>query len=67
MTFLKFDMALNVLQPSKYFSMIFKSILDCQKVQDDFTEVLQVLEYLASFKIFFYDFYKYPGLPEGPR
>ena len=32
-TFLKFDKSWNVLQASKYFSMIFKSLLDCQKVQ----------------------------------
>ena len=55
-TFLKFDKSWNVLQPSKYFSMIFKSILDCQKVQNNFPEVWQALECLASFKIFFYDF-----------
>ena len=29
----------NVLQASKYFSMIFKSLLDCQKVQDNLLEV----------------------------
>ena len=55
-TFLKIDKSWNVLQASKYFSMIFKSLLDCQNVQDNFPEVWQVLECLASFKIFFYDF-----------
>ena len=53
---LKFDKSRNVWQASKYFSRIFKRLLDCQKIQDDFTEVWQVLECLASFKIFFYDF-----------
>ena len=32
-TFLKFDKSWNVFKPSKYFSMIFKSLLECQKVQ----------------------------------
>ena len=66
-TLLKFDNSWNVFQASKYFSMIFKSLFDCQKVQDNFPEVWQVLECLASFKIFFYDFQKSPGLLEGPR
>ena len=64
-TFLKFAKSWNVVQASKYFSMIFKSLLDCQKVQDNFHEVLQILKHLAIFKIFFYDFQKFPGLPEG--
>ena len=54
--FLKCYKSWNVLEASKYFSMIFKSLLDCQNVKDIFPEVLQVLECLASFKIFFYDF-----------
>ena len=53
---LKMDKSRNVFEASKYFFMIFKSLLDCQNVQDIFPEVLQVLECLASFKIFFYDF-----------
>ena len=64
---LKFDKSWNVLEASKYYSMIFKSLLDCQKVRNIFTEVWQVLKCLASFKIFFYDFKKNLGLPEGPR
>ena len=36
--------------------MLFKGLLDCQKDQDNFPEVWQVLKCLASFKIFFYDF-----------
>ena len=55
-TFLKFDKSWNVLKASKYFSMIFKSLLDCQKVQIIFSEVYQVLECIESFRIFFYDF-----------
>ena len=47
-TFLKFYKSWNVLQASNYFSMIFKSLLDCQKVQDIFLEVWQVLEYFSS-------------------
>ena len=34
--FLKFDMSWNVLKDSKYFPMIFKSLLNYQKVQDNF-------------------------------
>ena len=56
--FLKFGKSWNVLQASNYFSMILKSILDCQKFQDNFLEVLQDLECHASFQIFFYDFLK---------
>ena len=56
MTLLKFDKSWIVLQAPNYFSFIFTSLLDCQKIQDIFLEVWQVLEYLASFKIFFYDF-----------
>ena len=63
--FLKFYKSWNVLQASKYFCMIFEYLLDCQNVQDNFSEVLQVLECLASFKIFFFDFENSPGLPEG--
>ena len=66
-TFLKFGMSWNVLQASKYISMIFKSLLDCQKVQDIFLELWQVLECHANFKIFVYDFLKFSGLLEGPR
>ena len=66
-TFLKFGKSWNVLQASKYFSMIFKSLLDCHKVQDNFFEVSQVQECLASCKIFFYDFYKSLALPKGPK
>ena len=66
MTFLKFDKSWNVWQASKYFSMIFKRLLDYQKVEDDCLEVWQVLECLPSFKIFFYDFQKTPGVPGGP-
>ena len=55
-SFLKFDKSWNVLEASKYFSMIFKSLLDYQKVRNIFPEVWQVLECLESFKIFFYDF-----------
>ena len=66
-TLLKMDKSRNVLEASKYFSMIFKSLLDCQKVQNNFSEVWQVLECLGSFKIFFYDFQKTPGSLEGPR
>ena len=36
---LKMDKSRNVLKASKYFSMIFKSLLDCQKVQNNFSEV----------------------------
>ena len=61
---LKFDKSWNVLQASKYLSMIFKSTLDCQKVQNNLTEVWQVLECLASFKKKFYYFQKFSGLPE---
>ena len=53
---LKFANYWNVLESSKYFSMIFKSLLDCQRVRNIFTEVWQVLECLGIFKIFFYDF-----------
>ena len=66
-TFLKFSNSMNVWEASKYFSMIFESLLYCQKVQDNFPEVWQVQECLASFKILFYEFQKSPGLPEGPR
>ena len=45
----------------------FLSLLDCQKIKCIFLEVWQVLEYLAIFKIFFYEFKKSPVLPEGPR
>ena len=38
-TFLKFEKSWNVLKASNYFFMIFKSFLDCQKVQDNFPEV----------------------------
>ena len=62
-TLKKFGKSWNVLQASEYFSMIFKSLLDCQNVQDNFPDVLQVLEILARFKIFFYDFKKSPGMP----
>ena len=55
-TFMKFYKSWKVLQASKYFCMIFKSILDCQKVQNNYPNVWQVLECIASFKIFFYDF-----------
>ena len=55
-TFLKFDKSWNVWQASKYFSLIFKRLLDCQKVQDYFSDVWEILECLASFKTFFYDF-----------
>ena len=34
--FLKFDMSWNVLKDSKYFPMIFKSLLNYQKVQENF-------------------------------
>ena len=47
--------------------MIFKILLDYQKVQNNFLKVWQVLECLGRFKIFFYDFQKPPGLPEGPN
>ena len=66
-SFLKFDKSWTVLEASKYFSMIFKSLLNCQYVQDNFPEDLQVLECLASFQIFFFDFSKSPGLPAGPK
>ena len=66
-TFLKFDKFWNVLPALKYFSKIFKSLLDCQKVHNIFSEVWQVLEYFGTFKIFFYDFEKSPGLPEGQK
>ena len=36
--------------------LILKTLLDCQKVQNNFYEDGQVLECLASFKIFFFDF-----------
>ena len=62
---LKFSNYWNVLESSKYFSMTFKSLLDCQRVRNIFTEVWQVLECLGIFKIFFYDFQKPLGLPEG--
>ena len=65
--FLKFDKSWNVLQASEYFSTIFKSLMDCQKVQDNFPEVWQVMNCIASFKTFFYHFLKSPWLPEGPR
>ena len=65
--FLKFYKSWNVLQPSKYFSMIFKSILDCQKVQINFSEAWQVLKCHPTFKIYLYDFYKTPGSLEGPK
>ena len=42
----KFCKSWNVLQASKYFSMIFKSLLDCQNVQNNLEEVWQVLECL---------------------
>ena len=35
-------------KPKKHFSMIFKSFLECQKVQDDSPEVWHVLECLSS-------------------
>ena len=55
-TFLKFYKPCNILQASKYFSMLFKNIIDCQNVHDYLPEVLQVLECVARFKIFLYDF-----------
>ena len=67
MTLLKFHKSWNVLPVSKYFSMIFTSLLDCQNVPNDFLEVSQALECLATIKIFFYDFYKYPRMPEGQK
>ena len=66
-TFLNFFKSWNVLQPSKYFSMIFKSILDCQKVQINFPEAWQVLNCHPTFKIYLYDFYKSHGLLKGPK
>ena len=66
-TLMKFETSRNVLQASKYFCIISKSLLECQKVQHSLSEVWQVLECLASFQIFFYDFWKSPGLPKGPR
>ena len=66
-SFLKVGKAWNVLQASENFSMIFKSVQDCQKVQKYLSEFWQVLECLGSFKIFFYDFQKPPGLPEGQK
>ena len=42
-----------------------RALLDCQNVHDTFPEVLQVLECFVSFKIYFCDFLKYPGLLEG--
>ena len=41
---LKFYKSWNVLEASKYLSMIFKSLLDCQRVRNIFTEVWQVLK-----------------------
>ena len=38
-TFLMFNRYWNVLQVSKYFFIIFKILLDCQNVQNDFPEV----------------------------
>ena len=55
-TLLNFDKSWNVLPTSKWFSFTFNSLLDCQKVQDNFYEDRQVLECLTSLKIFFYDF-----------
>jgi len=49
MIFLKFDKSWKVLLASKYFSMIFKSVLECHKVQDNFLEVLQASKYLLWF------------------
>ena len=66
-TFLKFVKFWNVMENQKYFSMIFKSLLDCLKVQNNIPEVCQVLECLGNSKIFFYDFHKSPGLPEGSK
>ena len=64
---LKFDKSWNVLEALKYFSIILKSLLDYQKVRNIFPEVWQVLECPGSFKIFFYDFLKPLGLPEGQK
>ena len=55
-TFLKLYQSWNILQVSKYFCMIFKSHLNCLKLKNNFTEVFQILECLASFKMFFYNF-----------
>ena len=66
-TFLKFVKSWNVLETPKYFSMIFISLLDCLKVQNNFPEVWQVLECLGNSKILLYDFQKYLGLPGGPK
>ena len=66
-TLMKFCKSWNVLHASKYFFMICTSLLDCQKLQNNFPEVLQILECLASFKIFFYDFQKSPKFLEGPK
>ena len=60
-TFLRFEKSWNVLKASKYF-LCFLSLLDCLKVQNNFSEVWQVLKCLASFKTIFYDFLKSPGL-----
>ena len=60
-TFLNFGNYWYVLEASKYFSIIFNSLLDCQYVQVNFTEVWQFLISHISFKIFFYDFLKVSG------
>ena len=39
----------------------------CQKVKNNFPKVWQILNCLASLKIFFCEFYKSPGLPEGSK
>ena len=67
LTFMKFDKSWNVLQSSKYYSMISKSLMDCLNVQTNFSEVWQVLECLGSLEIFFYDFQKSHGLLEAPK
>ena len=65
--FLKFEKSWDVLEPSKYFSVFFKLLLDNLKVQNNFPEVWQVLECLGNSKILLYDFQKYLGLPGGPK
>ena len=51
-TLLKIDKSWNVLKASKYFSMIFNSLMDCQKVQDIFLKFDKSLNVLQDSKYF---------------
>ena len=62
--FLKFDKSWNVLQASIYLSMIFKNLLDCQKVTRKLSWSLTSARMSYKLQIIFLLFLKVPGLSE---